>query len=132
LGEGPRGSAENLDFRPRWGAAVAINYRTTEIAPALLEATAGQGVDLVCDLVGGQTALATFPAIKAGGRHVMAGFSGGIEVEDEGFPLRPIVFGNFDLCGAMMSYRADDAPAVPGVHPWPRSVAEDLQDHLVE
>jgi NADPH2:quinone reductase len=126
------GSDEKLDFCRELGADVAINYRSRDIAPAVLEATDGRGVDLVCDLVGGATALATFPAVRAGGRHVIAGFSGGIEVEDQGVPLRGVVFGNLDLCGVLMSYRADDAPAVPGIHPFPRSVGERVQAHLID
>ena len=64
-------------------------------------------MDVVCDLVGGDTTVRTFPCVAHGGRHVVAGFSGGIAAEDTGIVPRPIVFGNFDLCGVMLSYRRD-------------------------
>ena len=77
------------------------------MASAALDATDGRGVDVVCDLVGGDTTLRTFPCVAHGARYVLAGFSGGIEAEDSGIVPRPILFGNFDLCGVMLSYRAD-------------------------
>jgi NADPH2:quinone reductase len=126
------GSDQKLAFCRELGADVAINYRGADISQAVLEETGGAGVDVVCDLVGGKTTTDTFPCIKRGGRHVVAGFSGGIEAEDQGIAPRGIVFGNFDLCGVMLSYRSDGRPIVPGINPWPRSTGEAVQQHLVE
>jgi NADPH2:quinone reductase len=127
------GSDEKLEFCRSRGADVAINYRKQDVTEAVLEATGGRGVDVVCDLVGGDTTQATFPAVVHGGRHVVAGFSGGIEAEDAGgFTPRGIVFGNFDLCGVMLSYRSADRPQRPGVHPFPRAAGESVQAHLVQ
>jgi NADPH2:quinone reductase len=126
------GSDQKLAFCRELGADVAINYRDTDIAQAVLEATGGAGVDVVCDLVGGKTTTNTFPCVKRGGRHVVAGFSGGIEAEDQGIAPRGIVFGNFDLCGVMLSYRSDGRPIAVGINPWPRSTGEAVQRHLVE
>jgi NADPH2:quinone reductase len=127
------GSDEKLEFCRSRGADVAINYRTQDVATAVLEATDGHGVDVVCDLVGGDTSVATFPAVAHGGRHCLAGFSGGIEAEDVGgLTPRGIVFGNIDVCGVLMSYRSPDKPRYPGVHPFPRVVGESVQEHLVQ
>ena len=52
-----------------------MNYRDGDLATDVLEATGGRGVDLVCDLVGGETSVRTFPLVAHGGRHVLAGFS---------------------------------------------------------
>jgi NADPH2:quinone reductase len=116
------------------GADVAIDYRSEDFAAAVLDATGGRGVDLVCDLVGGATTVATFPCVALGGRHVLAGFSGGIEAEDAGIVPRPILFGNFDVCGVMLSYRRDPSVAKQhtGFNLFSRADGEAVQAHLVE
>jgi len=101
------GSDEKVEFCRSLGAHVAINYGSGDFGPAVLEATGGRGVDVVCDLVGGATTTATFPVMANGGRLVMAGFSGGIEAEDDALITpRPIIFGNFALGGVLLSYRS--------------------------
>jgi len=128
------GSAEKLEFCRELGADLAINYRTDDIAEAVLQATAGAGVDVVCDLVGGDTTVRTFPCVAHGGRYVLAGFSSGVEAEDAGIVPRPIVFGNFDLCGVMLSYRSDPAAVkrVSGFNLFSRADGERVHAHLVE
>jgi NADPH2:quinone reductase len=125
------GSAAKLDFCRQLGAEVAIDYRSGDLAAALLEATQGAGVDVVCDLVGGDTTLATMPALARGGRLVLAGFSGGIEAEDEArITPRALLFGNFSLGGVMLAYR--DGPTKLGaVNLLPRALGEQVQAELV-
>jgi NADPH2:quinone reductase len=101
------GSADKLALCRELGAELALDYGSVDVAAAVLDATDGRGVDVVCDLVGGDTTVRTFPCVAHGGRHVVAGFSGGIAAEDTGIVPRPIVFGNFDICGVMLSYRRD-------------------------
>jgi NADPH2:quinone reductase len=127
------GSAEKLEFCRSMGAETAINYREENIAEAVLAATDGRGVDIVCDLVGGAVTQATLPCVARGGRVMLSGFSGGIEVEDEaGLTPRPILFGNLDIRGVMLSYRSEDRPSYPGIHPIPRKIGERVQAALVE
>ena len=128
------GSAEKLDLCRELGADIAVNYRTDEVADAALEATSGDGVDVVCDLVGGETTVRTFPCVAHGGRYVLAGFSGGIAAEDTGIVPRPIIFGNFDLCGVMLSYRSDPAVAkrASGFNLFSRADGERVHAHLVD
>ena len=116
------------------GADLAIDYRTEDVAAVVLDATDGRGVDVVCDLVGGETTLRTFPCVAHGGRHVLAGFSGGIEAEDAGLVPRPILFGNFDVCGVMLSYRSDPLAAkrASGFNLFSRADGERVQAHLLE
>jgi NADPH:quinone reductase len=125
------GSAEKLAFCRELGAVVALDYRSGDLAAALLDVTHGHGVDVVCDLVGGATTLATAPAMAHGGRLVMAGFSGGIEAEDQ--PVltpRAILFGNFSLGGVMLAYR--DGPTKLGaVNLLPRALGDSLQRELL-
>jgi NADPH2:quinone reductase len=115
------------------GAEVALDHRADDVAAGILAATGGRGVDLVCDLVGGETTVATFPVVARGGRHVLAGFSGGIEAEDEGIVPRPLLFGNFDLVGVMLAYVADPAVAKQwtGFNLFSRADGEAVQAHLV-
>jgi NADPH2:quinone reductase len=125
------GSAEKLAFCRELGAEVAIDYRSEGLAAALLDATAGKGVDVVCDLVGGATTLATLPALAGGARLVMAGFSGGIEAEDQAtITPRPILFGNFSLGGVLLAYR--DGPTKLGAtNLLPRALGDAIQGELV-
>jgi NADPH2:quinone reductase len=125
------GSAEKLDFCRALGAEVAIDYRSGDLAAALLDATRGAGVDVVCDLVGGDTTLATMPAMARGGRLVMAGFSGGIEAEDQArITPRAIRFGNFSLGGVMLAYRDGETKLGP-VNLLPRALGDSIQAELV-
>lgn len=127
------GSAEKLDFCRSMGAETAINYREENIAEAVLAATDGRGVNIVCDLVGGPVTQATLPCVARGGRVMLAGFSGGIEAEDEGgLTPRGILFGNLDIRGVMLSYRSADRPSYPGIHPFPRETADRVQASLLE
>jgi NADPH2:quinone reductase len=128
------GSAEKLELCRELGADLALNYRTDDVASAVIEATAGVGVDVVCDLVGGDTTVRTFPCVAHGGRHVLAGFSGGIAAEDIGIVPRPIVFGNFDLCGVMLSYRSDPAAVkrASGFNLFSRADGERVHAHLLD
>jgi NADPH:quinone reductase len=128
------GSPEKLELCRDLGAELAVNYRTEDVTEAALDATAGRGVDVVCDLVGGDTTLRTFPCVAHGGRYVLAGFSGGIAAEDTGIVPRPILFGNFDLCGVMLSYRSDPAAAkrATGFNLFSRADGERVHAHLVD
>ena len=105
------GSDEKVQFCRDLGADVAINYRDDDFADAVLDATDGRGVDVAFDTVGGAITVQTFRCMAFNGRHLVVGFSGGIEAEDEGVIPRPILFGSFDFCGVILSY-ADDPLAV--------------------
>jgi len=125
------GSEEKRAFCRTLGAELALDSRSGEFAGALLEATQGAGVDVVCDLVGGATTLATLPAMARGGRLVMAGFSGDIAAEDT--PLvtpRAILFGNFSLGGVMLAYR-DGATKLGAVNLLPRALGDSIQAELL-
>ena len=81
------------------GAEVTFDARADDFAAQVLDATDGRGVDVVCDLVGGETTTRTFPVVAFGGRHVLAGFSGGIEAEDLGIVPRPSCSGTSTCAG---------------------------------
>ena len=125
------GSAEKLAFCRGLGAEVALDYRAPGFAEAVLEATAGRGVDVACDLVGGAATAALMPLMARGGRLVMAGFSGDIGAEDTaGITPRPLLFGNFSLCGVMLAYHGD-GPKLGGANLLPRALGEEVQRRLL-
>jgi NADPH2:quinone reductase len=128
------GSAEKLVLCRELGADVAINYRTDDVASEVLDETAGRGVDVVCDLVGGDTTARTFPCVAHSGRYVLAGFSGGVAAEDTGIVPRPILFGNFDVCGVMFAYHSDPATVkrASGFNLFSRADGEAVHAHLVD
>jgi len=63
------------------GADVAINYRTGDFAPQVREATAGTGVDVVLDAIGGKYLASNLQSLAVGGRLVIIGLMGGAKAE---------------------------------------------------
>jgi NADPH2:quinone reductase len=128
------GGPEKTKLCLELGAERAIDYRREDFAQSVLDATDGRGVDVVCDLVGGETTVRTFRAIALGGRCVLAGFASGIEAEDTGIVPRPVLFGNFSLVGAMLAYVADPRPIkqATGFNLFPRETGERVHAHLLE
>ncbi|MEN8159709.1 MAG: zinc-binding dehydrogenase, partial [Myxococcota bacterium] len=126
------GSDEKRAFCRELGAAEVLDSRSDDLAAALLEATAGAGVDVACDLVGGAPTVATAAAMARGGRLVMAGFSGGIEAEDQpALTPRAIVFGNFSLGGVMLAYH-DSPTRLGAMNLLPRALGESIQAELLQ
>ena len=132
------GGPQKLALCRELGAEVAIDYRAGEFAPQVMEATGGRGVDVVFDTVGGEVATQSLTCLAWGGRHLVVGFSAGIEEEDRaGIMPRPLCFGSVSLVGVMLSYQADGEPRpFPGINRTDRSVGEavqrDLERHLAD
>jgi NADPH2:quinone reductase len=105
------GSPAKAAFCRDLGAEVAIDYTTDDFAEVVNDLTEAEGVDVVFDTVGGEVTEKSWRCIAFGGRHLIAGFSSGIEAEDEKWmTLRPLVFGNFDLMGVILAYQDDPKP----------------------
>ncbi len=77
----------------------------------VLDATDGRGVDVAFDTIGGSVTTSTFRCMAFNGRHLMIGFTSGIEAEDTGIVPRPVMFGNFSLCGVCLAYVDDQGEA---------------------
>lgn len=101
------GSPDKVELCRSLGADVAINYRETDFVDAVLEATDGRGVDVAFDSIGGDVTTKTFRCMAFNGRHLLVGFASGIEAEDAGIVPRPVLFGNFSLCGVCHAYAED-------------------------
>lgn len=128
------GSPDKAAFCRELGADVAIDYLAEDFAEVVIERTGGAGVDVVLDTVGGSVTERSWRCIALHGRHLIAGFSGGIELEDEKWmTLRPLVFGNFNLMGVIMSY-SDDPSAVKRATGWnflPLEDARAMHERLI-
>ena len=61
------GSVEKAEFVRQLGVDRPILYKQTDFVQAVLDWTAGEGVDLAFDTVGGETFAKTFPAVKVYG-----------------------------------------------------------------
>jgi NADPH2:quinone reductase len=102
-------SDEKLELCRSLGADTVINYLQVDFVESVLDATDGRGVDVAFDSVGGEVTTRTFNCMAFNGRHLLVGFASGIEAEDEGIVPRPVLFGNFSLCGVCHAYVDDPA-----------------------
>ena len=75
------GSAEKCDACVRLGADGAINYREADFAESIRQFTAGQGVDVVLDMVGAPYMARNLRCLALDGRLVLIAFLGGPKVE---------------------------------------------------
>lgn len=70
-------SEAKLDFTRSAGADETINYSEQPLKEAVKQLTSGNGVDVVCDPVGGKLAHQAFRALAWHGRHLVIGFTSG-------------------------------------------------------
>jgi NADPH:quinone reductase-like Zn-dependent oxidoreductase len=75
------GSREKCARCLELGATVAINYRDTDFAAAVREATAGRGVDVVLDSIGARYLAPNVASLAPGGALVLIGLMGGARAE---------------------------------------------------
>lgn len=75
------GSEEKCARCRAHGADVAINYRDGAFARAVLDATEGQGVDVVLDCIGGPYLAPNLECLATDGRLVIIGLMGGMSAE---------------------------------------------------
>ena len=74
---GTAGSDEKLARSKELGLDLGIDYHAGEFAPAVLDATAGRGVDVVLDVIGAQYWDQNMRALAQKGRLVLVGLMGG-------------------------------------------------------
>ena len=72
---GTAGSDEKIELLKKLGVDLAVNYRRTDFVKAIREATGGAGVDVVCELVGGEVFRKSLELLKPFGRMVVMGFA---------------------------------------------------------
>lgn len=81
------GSAEKCAACEKLGAKRAINYREEDFVEAVKQATGGEGVDVILDMVGGDYIEKNFRAASRGGRIVNIAFQRGIKAEVNFAPM---------------------------------------------
>jgi NADPH:quinone reductase len=119
------------------GAAVAINYNTTDFAEVVLADTGNRGVDVVFDNVGETVFAASLKCTSYNGRYLMMGFASNKRVADEAFVVpRQIALANIRLCGVLLAYATDDiAQLVKTAMGWNFAsgrLGEQIMHHIVD
>lgn len=124
------GGPEKVAFCRELGADHAIDYRADDFAETVLEATAGAGVNVVFDTVGGEMAEKSWRTVALDGRYLMVGFSGG---DEKDVAPRPIIFGQFALLGVILVYTSDPVvfKKLTGWNFTPRAAGLALHERLV-
>lgn len=87
---------EKLDVAKENGADILINYTEVDLKTAIKEATAGKGVDVVYECVGGDTFHACSRSMAWNGRLLVIGFAGGTIPE---FPVNLALVKGFSVVG---------------------------------
>lgn len=75
------GTPEKCAACERLGAERAINYRTEDFVAVVMEATAGRGVDVVLDMVGGAYVSRNLEVLAMDGRLIQIAFLAGARTE---------------------------------------------------
>jgi putative PIG3 family NAD(P)H quinone oxidoreductase len=103
------GSAAKCAACRTLGADLAIDYKTEDFVKAVKSATAGRGVDVVLDMVGGDYVRRDIEAMAPGGRHVNIASQGGPEAT---IPIFRIMQKRLILTGSTLRARS---PAEKGI-----------------
>jgi putative PIG3 family NAD(P)H quinone oxidoreductase len=113
------------------GAHHAINYREADFVTEVARVTAGRGVDLVLDMVGGDYVPRNLACLTTGGRHISIAFQRGPKVElDLPFVMRK----RLTLTGSFLRPRpvAEKAAIARAIEAeiWPRIADSTIGAHL--
>ncbi len=116
-------TAEKLEACRRAGAAETINYSTEPLRERIRELTAGRGVDVVVDPVGGDQAEPALRGMAWGGRYLVVGFAAGAIPR---FPLNLVLLKGCSVIGVAAGTAAshDKAGAIEEMETMARWIAE--------
>lgn len=106
------GGAEKCRFCESLGA-VAINYREQDFVPAIKDATAGKGVDVILDMVGGDYLQRNLSCLGLGGRLVQIAFQNGPKAQ---INLVPLLLKRLTLTGSTLRPRSVEEKAAIAQH----------------
>ena len=125
------GSEEKARFCRDFGAAAAINYRSEDFVQRSQEITAGRGVDVVLDMVGGPYIAKNISLLRRDGRLVFISFLQGSRCEID---FMPVMQKRLRISGSTMRPRsiAEKAAIRDALarEIWPALAAGRLQTHL--
>lgn len=125
------GSREKAEFCAAYGADFAIDYTQEDFVAKVKEITAGEGVDVVLDMVGGGYLQKNVSLLRRDGRLVMIAFLQGSKTE---FDFLPVMLKRLSLSGSTMRPRsvAEKAAIRDALlrHIWPSLATGELKPHL--
>ena len=114
------GSDEKCEACRTLGAAIAINYRQEDFVAAVQRETAGAGVDVILDIVGGDYVARNIDCLAMNGRLVQIGAQAGARVS---ITLMPILQRRLTLTGSTLRARTvEEKGAIARAverHVWP-------------
>jgi putative PIG3 family NAD(P)H quinone oxidoreductase len=96
------GSAEKVAACETLGAERGINYREEDFVEIVKQATGGQGVNVILDMVAGSYIQRDLSALAADGRLVFIAFLGGHKAEID---FRPVMMKRLTLTGSTLRAR---------------------------
>ncbi len=96
------GSDDKCAACVRLGAAVAINYKTTDFVAAIREATGSRGADVILDIVGGEYVSRNIESLAMNGRLVQIGLMGGSRAQVD---FRAVLQKRLTLTGSTLRAR---------------------------
>jgi putative PIG3 family NAD(P)H quinone oxidoreductase len=102
------GSGEKCAYCERLGAELAINYKSQPFAAAIKEVTAGRGVDVILDMVGGNYTKDNIACAAEDGRIVQIAVLGGSRAE---IGLAPLMVKRLTLTGSTLRPRKPEFKA---------------------
>lgn len=102
------GSAAKAELCRSLGAELTVNYREADFVAAVKEATAGRGVDVILDMVGGDYVARNITALAPEGRLVQIAFMRGSEVE---LNLMPVMLKRLTVTGSTLRPRSSEDKA---------------------
>jgi len=97
------GTDEKCAFCRKLGAELAVNHRTEDFVEVTQRATAGRGVDVILDMVGGGYVARNLKALAMEGRLVQIAFMTGARVE---LDLAPIMLKRLTVSGSTLRPRS--------------------------
>jgi NADPH2:quinone reductase len=112
------GSAEKCAVIRELGAE-AINYREQDFTQVIAEKTAGRGVDVILDIMGGSYLNSNVAALALEGRLVMLGFLGGAVARE--VDLLAIMAKRATVTGSLLRSRTREEKA---------AIAQQLREHM--
>ena len=102
------GSDEKCEQCLRFGADVAINYKSGPFAPKVKAATNGRGADVILDSIGGAYLAENIEALAPGGRLVLIGLMRGAHAEID---LSAVLRRHIKIMGSTLRPRSTDEKA---------------------
>lgn len=98
------GGPQKAGYCSDLGATLVVDYQQDDLFDRVMEFSAGHGLDVAFDLVGGDLTEKVWTCMALEGRYLPVGFNGDSQGGFTGKPLRKVSIGNFSVLGVMLAY----------------------------